>query len=527
MNHAAAFNECWRMPYDLHHVASCISKITSMSFNEIATVCGGAFSVMPVSSGFSIGSCNWVVKGPKLEKMVYLGNCTVASQRHPAVMELSPLEGADALLCSSLVEASQETKIQTEVGKLTAHIELTLKRGGNVLLPVTSAGTLFDLFEVLFLHLRAKNLAHTRVFFVSPIAKQSLAYSTITGEWLRTDKLDRVYSSQVPFIHNELMSMGLLHALTDVNEMIMPETGSSMKSRPVSIFSLRQPCIVLAGHPSLRFGPVLQLLLRWYNNPKNSMILTEPGFVDITLVHAKLHALAAANRSSLDNSQAPLPLEAMIDVVACPIDPRLRTSQASELLRTLRPARVVIPSRFAPQFQGVAHPSLITISHLQALKIPLPGQFEKGFMTDRLHAQMRPVQVGDVSIVNVRAALSRQERGFVLDALPDPLPEDMRAHQGGVSGPVLWGSFLPAALMASLSKRGITDVTVAQNKKKIKTERPVTEALERGHVRLEIPSLQAKLVLKPGSSQITTQVEASRCLLRDVLIEQLIHTPAP
>lgn len=540
----------------------------------------------PVSSGFSIGSCNWIVRGPQQEKIVYVGQCTryQRHQRHPASFDLSPLLSANVVVLSSVVERHEETQLGTELGNLTARIEETLKEGGHVLLPVSSAGVLFDLFEVIFGHLQVRGLGHTRVFFISPIAKQSLAYSTITGEWLNAKNLDKVYASDAPFTHNALMSGGLLDALDDVNE-VLPFQSANGRSkgegsstggggglpqfRSATVFDLHQPCIVFTGHPSLRFGPVLQLLLRWYESSKNVMILTEPGFVDVQRANEKIRNIALnnqkyasksaaatatasttssnSNASSASSSQPQQPsaipttpaaqaaVNSYMRVFAIPIDLRLRASQAHDLLRALQPRHVIIPSRFENVLlrcfqEGASLSCSITkVSLLEAIKLSLRGQFENGFITERLNAQLKPVQVGDTALVRVRALLRREERGFVLDALPDPVPESLKkefARVEPVSAPLLWGSFLPEVLIASLKKRGVNDVLITQkaSKKQKKTERTLDEDLARGHVRLEIPSLAARLVLKPGSSQITTEVNASRILLRDVLLEHLIRT---
>lgn len=42
--------------------------------------------------------------------------------------------------------------------------------------------------------------------------------------------------------------------------------------------SFKSPCIVFAGHPSLRFGPAVHLLEAWGGSSKNALFITEPGF---------------------------------------------------------------------------------------------------------------------------------------------------------------------------------------------------------------------------------------------------------
>ncbi len=60
---------------------------------------------------------------------------------------------------------------------------LTLRGGGNVLVPVHPSGVTYDLFECLSNHLESCGLMNVPLYFISPVAKSSLAYSNIYAEW--------------------------------------------------------------------------------------------------------------------------------------------------------------------------------------------------------------------------------------------------------------------------------------------------------------------------------------------------------
>ena len=59
----------------------------------------------------------------------------------------------------------------------------TLKSGGNVLVPCNPSGVTYDMFELLSIHMDKMGLAHVPLYFVSPVANNSLAYSNICAEW--------------------------------------------------------------------------------------------------------------------------------------------------------------------------------------------------------------------------------------------------------------------------------------------------------------------------------------------------------
>jgi len=60
---------------------------------------------------------------------------------------------------------------------------MTLKNGGNVLVPCYPSGVTYDLFECLSGHLESCGLLSVPMYFISPVAKSSLAYSNIYSEW--------------------------------------------------------------------------------------------------------------------------------------------------------------------------------------------------------------------------------------------------------------------------------------------------------------------------------------------------------
>jgi len=61
---------------------------------------------------------------------------------------------------------------------------VTLKNGGNVLVPCCPSGVVYDLFECLSVHLDTCGLNLVPMYFISPVADNSLAYSNIYAEWL-------------------------------------------------------------------------------------------------------------------------------------------------------------------------------------------------------------------------------------------------------------------------------------------------------------------------------------------------------
>lgn len=69
---------------------------------------------------------------------------------------------------------------------------------------------MYDLFECLSSHLDTSGLTQTPLYFISPVANSSLAYSNILAEWLSTLKQNKVYIPDEPFPHANLVKCGRL-----------------------------------------------------------------------------------------------------------------------------------------------------------------------------------------------------------------------------------------------------------------------------------------------------------------------------
>jgi len=62
-------------------------------------------------------------------------------------------------------------------------VAVTIKNGGNVLVPCNPSGVTYDLFECLSGHLDSCGLSTVPLYFISPVSDSTLAYSNIFGEW--------------------------------------------------------------------------------------------------------------------------------------------------------------------------------------------------------------------------------------------------------------------------------------------------------------------------------------------------------
>jgi hypothetical protein len=344
-----------RIPYRQGDVRRSIAKITAVSFHESVELSAGSISVTPVSSGFAMGACNWIIKSFR-EKICYLGASTAPCQRHPLPLDHKALTNCDAMIVSSLSLATELP--EAVLPRLCGIIEQTARNSGHVLLPVASSGVLFDLLDGILAYLKARNLQKVRVFFVSPIAKRSMGYSAITGNWLNGAKQTQVFTGQHPFSMCETAieehTLTLLDSLTEVVPALAQGASTAHRQGSgyvrgvalASLFDCPSPCVVLCGHPCLRFGPVVDMLLRWGRDIRNALVLTEPAFCGLGAADIVPKLLAADQGEGHPSALRKVPNAAAgIRVIECPLDPELSPTQLATLVAETRPKRVVVPSR--------------------------------------------------------------------------------------------------------------------------------------------------------------------------------------
>ncbi|VDL79576.1 unnamed protein product [Nippostrongylus brasiliensis] len=302
----------WKPFYSKQAMEQALSRITTVAFNQTVDL-EGIVSVQACPSGYSIGSTNWVFK-TEYERIGYLASSSVRPT-HCRSVEWEHLQEADALILTSLGR-TLDFAYEGSIPEIAQTITDTLKRGGNVLMPVSPVGTVFDLIDIVSRSIDNAGgmYSETRIYFVSPVAKGALAYSNVNAEWLIEGRQNAVYVPEEPFCHTALIRNGRLKLFENIYESFCRE--------------FKTPCVVLTGHPSLRIGDAPHLLEMWGNDSRNALIMTDPDY-PLNEVYAPYEDLA-------------------IRAFYYPIETRLDFAQVnSTLLPELRPKNLIIPEQYS------------------------------------------------------------------------------------------------------------------------------------------------------------------------------------
>uniref|UniRef100_A0A8C5I3W0 Integrator complex subunit 9 n=1 Tax=Gouania willdenowi TaxID=441366 RepID=A0A8C5I3W0_GOUWI len=433
----------WKRCYSMQEVNSALSKVQLVGYSQKVELFG-AVQISPLSSGYSLGSSNWIIQSHH-EKVSYVSGSSLLTT-HPQPMDQSSLKNSDVLILTGLTQMPTANP-DGMLGEFCSNLAMTIRAGGNVLVPCYSSGVIYDLLECLYQFIDSANLGTTPFYFISPVANSSLEFSQIFAEWLCHNKQTKVYLPEPPFPHAELIQTNKLKHYPSIHG----DFSSDFK----------QPCVVFTGHPSLRFGDVVHFMELWGKSNLNTIIFTEPDF-------SYLDALAPYQ---------PLAMKC----VYCPIDTRLNFHQVSKLLKEVQPLHVVCPDQYTQPPPSQSHRSDLMLElqpppmpyrRCSVLNLPFRRCYERVYILPELANSLVPSELKPgVSVANVSAILHSKDNKHTLQSVPKaaPAPPSKKRKRvveeppvGGAPKPLLSGAVPLEPFLATLQKHGITEVKVEE-----------------------------------------------------------------
>ncbi|XP_064127973.1 integrator complex subunit 9 isoform X2 [Loxodonta africana] len=364
-------------------------------------------------------------------------------------MDQASLKNSDVLLLTGLTQIPTANP-DGMVGEFCSNLALTVRNGGNVLVPCYPSGVIYDLLECLYQYIDSAGLSNVPFYFISPVANSSLEFSQIFAEWLCHNKQTKVYLPEPPFPHAELIQTNKLKHYPSIHGDFSND--------------FRQPCVVFTGHPSLRFGDVVHFLELWGKSSLNTVIFTEPDF-------SYLDALAPYQ---------PLAMKC----IYCPIDTRLNFIQVSKLLKEVQPLHVVCPEQYTQPPPTQSHrmdlmidcqPPAMSYRRAEVLALPFKRRYEKIEIMPELADSLVPMEIKPgISLATVSAVLHTKDNKHVLQPPPRSTQPTSGKKRKRVSDdipdckvlkPLLSGSIPVEQFVQTLEKHGFSDIKVEDTAK--------------------------------------------------------------
>jgi hypothetical protein len=247
----------------------------------------------------------------------------------------------------------------------------------------------------------------------------------------------------------------------------------------------REPCIVLASDASCQGGDSPHFVQLFGPNPRNTIILVEPPFVDPADVVLRPYAPIACR------------------VVSCPLDPRANAQQLGELLdKTADIGCVVHYGQTKPACGKV---EFRPIRDLETVTIPLKRRFVRATISPELARTIAARPVGSaldhsmfVAEVACIAQPNRSDGSYSLS--PARVATDSSASKSAAAGP-LWGTPQATTLLEAFARRGVTSVV------------PLATAPGRVALRVGGFGSFATIIVADGETTITSNSDALKDLL--------------
>ncbi|KAB0382123.1 hypothetical protein FD755_004040 [Muntiacus reevesi] len=431
----------WRRCYTMQEVNSALSKIQLVGYSQKIELFGEV-QVTPLSSGYALGSSNWIIQS-HYEKVSYVSGSSLLTA-HPQPMAQASLKNSDVLILTGLTQIPTANP-DGMVGEFCSNLALTVRNGGNVLVPCYPSGVIYDLLEHLYQYIDSAGLSSIPFYFISPVANSSLEFSQIFAEWLCHNKQTKVYLPEPPFPHAELIQTNKLKHYPSIHGGFSND--------------YRQPCVVFTGHPSLRFGDVVHFMGLWGKSSLNTVIFTEPDF-------SYLEALAPYQ---------PLAMKC----IYCPIDTRLNFIQVSKLLKEVQPLHVVCPEQYTQPPPAQSHrmdlmvdcqPPAVSYRRAEVLALPFKRRNEKIEIMPELADSLVPMEIKPgISLATVSAVLHTKDNKHVLQPPPRPAqPTGGKKRKRAsddipdckVQKPLLSGSIPVDQSVQALERHGFSDIKV-------------------------------------------------------------------
>ncbi|KAF9584231.1 Integrator complex subunit 9 [Lunasporangiospora selenospora] len=478
--------------YTLADVKACIDKVQAVRFREHVALYG-SLKLTAHSAGYCLGSSNWLVQ-IGTENIAYVSSSSMQVNLHPDHFDGSLLEHASTVIVADLCPKGSIT-YDSGVNDVCSNIAATIARKGHVLIPCTISGFLFDLMEDIHLHLSRMGLNHqVQYSFVSPVAETALQYSNILAEWMAPRKQEMVYLPEAPLLHGILLEKGPAKNYKSVHG----EFSSDLK----------HPCIVFGGHPSLRSGPMVNLLHMWGNKAKNSIIFIEPRY-DVPASLGPYEGLEITQN-------------------ACPLDIRLSVDQLVEVMKKYRHSKqVLVPARATNSIHTdgsaeLADAKLTTSSssirwtafkYGKAVQLGMGSLYESVLLSEELAKGIYPQSFGTTSIAPVAGSLSIYNNQMQLE----PASVAGRQFLALYTQRQLCGVMNLQNLLLGLSQIGVENPVVTEHRQQSKDSDDKIETPE-VKIEFEIEGQAAAFIVRDQETVVKCD-ENLRPLLRETILK--------
>lgn len=245
--------------FTLDDVDVAFDKIIQLKYSQTISLSGKGhgLQITPLPAGHMIGGTIWKILKDGEEEIVYAIDYNHKKERHlnGCILEAKYFSRPHLMITDAFNANYNQSRRRMRDEQLMTTILQTMRRDGNVMIAVDTAGRMLELAQLLDQMWRSteSGLTTYSLALLNNVSFNVVEFAKSQVEWM-SDKIMRAFedhrSNPYHFKH-----LKLCHNLSELGR--IPE-----------------PKVVLCSQPDLQSGFSRDLFVAWCGNPKNSIILT-------------------------------------------------------------------------------------------------------------------------------------------------------------------------------------------------------------------------------------------------------------
>lgn len=242
--------------FTLDDVDSAFQSVTRLTYsqNHYMSGKGEGIVIAPLVAGHLLGGTTWRITKDG-EDVIYAVDFNHRKERHLNGTVLESFVRPAVLITDAFNALNNQPSRRQRDQEFLDAIEKTVNVGGNVLLPVDTAGRVLELILTLEQHWTQKQLS-APIYFLSYVSSSTIDYVKSFLEWMS----DSIAKS---FEHTRDNAFLLRKIKLVINKSALEEAPG--------------PKVVMASMASLEAGSSHDLFVEWAADPKNLVMFTERG----------------------------------------------------------------------------------------------------------------------------------------------------------------------------------------------------------------------------------------------------------
>eukprot|EP01124_Arcella_intermedia_P005522 TRINITY_DN13267_c0_g1_i1.p1 TRINITY_DN13267_c0_g1~~TRINITY_DN13267_c0_g1_i1.p1 ORF type:complete len:752 (-),score=213.87 TRINITY_DN13267_c0_g1_i1:29-1996(-) len=247
--------------FNLDDVDAAFDNFVQLKYSQRYTLSGKGIKleITPYAAGHLIGGTIWKIKR-ETDEIIYAVDYNHKKERHLSPTILETLTQPTLLITDALNALNSQDSRGNRDSLLIESITSTLRAGGNVLLPVDTAGRVLELLVILDQHWSHFHYSYP-LLFLNNVAYNTIEFAKSQLEWMSEAIMNKFISHRENCF--QFSNVKLCHKTSEVNEFPSPK-------------------VVLASMSSLNSGFAQDIFVEWCSDAKNRIIFTDtsrPGTI--------------------------------------------------------------------------------------------------------------------------------------------------------------------------------------------------------------------------------------------------------